>query len=153
MSKPSRLTAIHSGIKRRCYSPTCKEYKNYGARGITVCKEWLDSERINVSWHNNPTKGFLNFKKWALENGYAENLSIDRIDCNKGYCPENCRWVTSKEQNNNRRNNINITYKGETKTLQLWCDSLGLNYDRVFQRLTRLHWSVERAFETSSEAT
>lgn len=148
MSRPSRLTAIHSGMKRRCYCPKYRYFKNYGGRGITVCDEWLDTERINIAHRVNPTKGFLAFKEWALSNDYADNLTLDRIDNNKGYSPENCRWVTPKVQNNNRRNNIVIQYKGETKTLHQWCDTLNLVYSKIFQRLYRLHWSVEEAFES-----
>lgn len=149
MSKHSRLTAIHSGMKHRCYNPKCREYKHYGGRGITVCAEWLDSERINVAWHENPTRGFYAFKQWALANGYRDDLSLDRIDNNKGYSPDNCRWATTKTQNNNRRNNLLIAYKGITKTLSVWCSDLGLNYNKMFQRISLLHWSVEEAFEST----
>lgn len=148
MSKHGRLTTIHNGIKYRCYNPKCTNYKNYDARGITVCDEWLDNKIINIGGHNNPTKGFLAFQKWALANGHKDNLTLDRIDNNKGYSPDNCRWVTSTIQNNNRRNNICITYKGVIKTLHQWCDELNLCYYKIFQRLYRLHWSVSEAFET-----
>ena len=147
MGRPSRLSAIHNGIKYRCYNPKYIGFKNYGARGITVCKEWLDTERVHTHSRNNPTKGFLAFQKWALANGYADNLTLDRIDNNKGYCPENCRWVTAKVQNNNRRSNLLVTYKGRTQTLKQWCDELSLSYAKIFQRLNRLHWSVPEAFE------
>ena len=148
MSKHSRLVSIHSGMKHRCYNAKCKGYKNYGGREILVCSEWLDSERVNIGGHNNPSKGFLAFKQWALANGYKDNLSLDRIDNNKGYSPENCRWVTAKTQNNNRRNNISITYRGVTKTLHQWSEELHISYTKLFQRLNKLHWSVERAFES-----
>ena len=148
MSKSNRLTIILNGMKYRCYNHSCKGYKNYGARGITVCDEWLNNERINIGWHNNPTKGFIAFQKWALANGYKENLTLDRIDNSKGYSPENCRWVSYKIQNNNRRSNLFISYNGKSKTLHQWCDELNLSYSKIFQRLNRLHWSVEEAFET-----
>lgn len=148
MSKPSRLVAIHSGMKYRCCNVNCSNFANYGARGITVCKEWLDEERVNVSHRNNPTKGFLAFQQWALKNGYTDDLTLDRIDNNKGYSPENCRWVSYRVQNNNRRNNLRIQYKGVTKTLHQWCDELNLSYEKIFQRLKILHWSVEKALET-----
>jgi len=147
MGRPSRLSAIHNGIKYRCYNPKDRGFKNYGARGITVCEEWLDSKRVHTHSRNNPTKGFLAFQKWALANGYADNLTLDRIDNSKGYCPENCRWVTAKVQNNNRRSNLLITYKDRTQTLKQWCDELNLSYAKIFQRLNRLHWSVSEAFE------
>ena len=148
MSRPSRLTAIHNGIKFRCYNPKYKGYKNYGGRGITVCAEWLSTDRVYVAPHITATKGFLAFKQWAISNGYKDNLTLDRIDNNKGYSPENCRWVTAKIQNNNRRNNLLITYKGQVKTLHQWCDELSLSYSKIFQRLNRLHWSVSDAFES-----
>ena len=146
MSK-SRLNSIYRTMKQRCCNPKRKDYKYYGARRITVCDEWLDSETKNISRGFN-TKGWLNFQKWAFENGYAEGLTLDRIDVNKGYCPENCRWVSMKIQANNKKNNLNITYKGETKTLMQWCEKLNLVYNRIFKRIYIHKWSIEKAFET-----
>ena len=126
-------------MKDRCYNPNNKQYKDYGGRGINICAEWQTP-------HSH--KGGRAFKKWALENGYAENLTIDRIDCNKGYSPENCRWVSKKMQSNNKRNNRIISYKGKTQTLAQWCEELELDYDVIEHRLIRNNWVAEKAFET-----
>ena len=143
----TRLNCIYNGMKTRCYNSNEGIYKNYGGRGITVCEEWLNNERIGKS-----TKWWIAFKKWALSNGYSDNLTIDRIDVNKGYSPDNCRWVSMKEQNNNRRSNHFITYKGKTQTLAQWCEELNLEYSVVAARLCKLNWSIEQTFETKENA-
>lgn len=127
-----RLQRIYYGMKTRCYNRNNHNYKCYGARGITICNEWLSNSK--------------SFYKWALSNGYADNLSIDRIDNNKGYYPDNCRWITTKEQNNNQRTNRLITYQDKKQTLKQWCDELGLNYGVVKSRINKYHYSVEKAF-------
>ena len=120
-------------IKGRCYDAKHKHYKYYGGRGITVCDEWRSN--------------FQAFYAWAMDNGYKENLTIDRVDNNKGYSPDNCRWVTMKEQANNKRNNIVITFNNKTQTLAQWAIELNIKQNTLLYRLRR-GWSVERAFKT-----
>ena len=94
----TRLYKIYKGMKERCNNPSNKYYKNYGAREIEICDEWIDKEN-----------GFMSFYKWAMTNGYADNLSIDRIDVNGNYEPDNCRWADSSVQNFNQRPRSNKT--------------------------------------------
>lgn len=109
-----RLYSVYRNIKTRCNNPNSDSYNDYGGRGIKLCDEWDE---------HYPT-----FRKWALDNGYSEELSIDRIDNDGNYTPENCKWSTSIEQNNNKRNNINITVDGITQSMRRWCIESGLNY-------------------------
>lgn len=146
MGKRLRLNRIFRHIRGRCYNPNNKDYKDYGGRGITICEEWNNREKVPNE--DNATKGYLAFKKWALSHGYSDNLTIDRIDTNKGYSPDNCRWVTNKVQQNNKRNNRYITYSGKTQSLAKWCEELGLNYNRVKARLNHCRWTVAKSFET-----
>lgn len=128
----TRIYRIWQGMKYRCYNPKAYGYKWYGGRSIKVCDEW-----------RNDVVAFWN---WAQENGYADNLTIDRIDSNGDYCPENCRWATYKEQANNQSTNRPIAYKGVTKNLNQWIEDLGLNFTMTHDRL-RMGWTVEDAFE------
>lgn len=102
-----------------------------------MCQEWLDD--------------FMNFYNWAMANGYADDLRIDRIDVNGNYEPSNCRWITNAEQQNNKRNNKMIEYKGETKTLAEWCRFLSLNYYTTYSRIFVLGWNAEEAFESPAK--
>lgn len=128
----THIYIIWGKMKGRCNNPSNSLYKDYGGRGITLCDEWHE---------------FMPFYDWAMANGYQDNLQIDRKDNDKGYSPDNCRWVTSKENCNNRRNNLNITYKGETKTLAQWSECLGINEVTLRSRI-RCGWSIEKSFTT-----
>ena len=126
-----RLFSVWNGMKQRCFNSNWYAYKDYGGRGISVTDEWKDD--------------FLCFYHWAMNNGYRQGLTLDRIDNSKGYSPDNCRWVTIKEQSNNRRSNRNITYKGQTKTLTQWSEELGMSFFTLRDRLNN-GWSIEKAF-------
>ena len=145
MGTNSRLSRIYDNMKKRCYSTTNPSYKDYGGRGITICSEWLNSEKVH---NKNATKGWIAFQYWAMTNGYNSTLTLDRIDNSKGYSPSNCRWVSMETQCNNKRSNHCITYNGQTKTLAEWCKTLNLSYDRTKQRINKLKWSTQKAFET-----
>ena len=147
METHSRLSSIFRTMKKRCYYSKHICYHNYGARGIKLCEEWNNRDIVRISGIRY-TKGYLNFKKWALENGYQDNLTIDRIDVNADYSPSNCRWVTQKEQANNRRNNIYVLYKGKTQTLKQWCEELHLPYGTIKDRVSKLKWEYKKALET-----
>lgn len=127
-----RIYRIWSGIKSRCYSTSDRNFKRYGARGITVCEEWRED--------------FMSFRKWALSNGYGDNLSIDRIDNNGAYSPENCRWTDKKTQSNNRRTNVYISYRGEARTLAEWASITGIKEFTLASR-KRNGWSDEECIE------
>lgn len=134
--KKDRLYDIWGGIKKRCENPNDKGYKSYGGRGIKICEEWKNN--------------YVAFRDWALVNGYEENLSIDRIDTNKNYCPENCRWATAKQQANNRRNNIFIEYNGKRQSINEWSAETGLSYRAIHARL-KAGWEVSKTLEQPSK--
>lgn len=131
----NRLYLIYKKMINRCTDEKTPCYKNYGGRGITVCDEWKND--------------YLAFKEWALSHGYSDDLSIDRIDVNGNYEPDNCRWADDFIQNNNTRRNVNITFNGETHSLSVWgrIKPNGLGYDTLRSRL-RDGWSIEKAFTT-----
>lgn len=129
----TRLYRVYKGMKSRCNNTNNPSFKSYGARGIRLCPEW-----------NND---FLVFRSWALANGYQEDIdglhcSIDRIDPNKGYSPDNCRWVTKETQANNTRRNSFITINGVRLTVSQWAEKAGTNkqtlYDTMYRFLDRL---------------
>lgn len=129
----SRLYEVWSSMKSRCYNPTNARYEHYGAKGISVCDEWRDS--------------FQSFYDWAIANGYNEMAAktfctLDRIDYNGGYRPDNCRFVDANVQNNNKQSNIWLTYEGKTQTAAQWARELGLKASVIRYRY-HAGWNVE----------
>lgn len=129
----SRLYNIWHGMKARCYRKSATEYRRYGSRGIGICDEWRED--------------FQSFYNWAMSNGYADNLSIDRIDNNGNYCPENCRWVDIITQNNNKSSNRIVTANGESHTVSEWSKILCINDSTLCARLDR-GWSDDKTINT-----
>jgi len=126
----SKLYGVWNKMRERCINPHDDSYAYYGACGITVCEEWQTFEPFNA---------------WATANGYAEGLTIERLNNRGNYEPPNCKWVPWAVQNRNKRNNIMLTFKGETRKLLDWADSIGISRDILDNRL-RKGWSTERAF-------
>ena len=122
-------------MRERCYDKNSKPFKNYGGRGISICDEWKND--------------FAAFRDWALANGYREDLSIDRIDVNGNYCPENCRWVSLEDQQKNKRNVPLFTYSGKTHTLPEWSEITGIKYGTLWARIKN-GWSIEKALTTTA---
>ena len=121
----TRLYTIYANMKLRCYNKKNKSYKLYGERGITICNEWLGEH------------GFENFYEWSVKHGYADNLSIDRIDVNGNYEPSNCRWVNTEVQSNNQRKTIRINIGGIEKSLKQWTNFMEWGYGKYSARYRR----------------
>lgn len=117
-----RLHSIWLGMRYRCNSTHSEVYKDYGGRGICVCSEWDD---------------FYTFQEWALANGYSDGKSIDRIDNDGNYSPENCRWVDMKIQGSNRRNSRYFTFRGETLTISEWSRRTGIEWNTLNDRIKK----------------
>lgn len=129
----TKIYGVWQGMKGRCYYPNHKHYKNYGGRGITICDKWLNDSCAFISW--------------ALENGYKEGLTIDRIDNNKGYSPDNCRWITNKENCRNMRKCHIVELFGKKKNWQTWCEELGISKKSIEHIVERHKISYEEAFD------
>lgn len=126
-----KIYRVWQSMKDRCNRKKNKNYPHYGGRGLKVFSEWEDD--------------FQTFYDWALANGYKEGSQIDRVDVNGNYEPSNCRWVNVKMQQNNKRNNHLITYRGITHTITEWEDLLGFKRGVISSRINRYKWDVERA--------
>ena len=127
----TRLYRIFQCMKQRCYNPKDDRYKNYGGRGIKICDEWLND--------------FTTFYDWAINNKYSEDLTIERIDVDGNYCPENCTWIPNSEQGNNRTNNHWVEYNGERFTAQQVSRKYNIQIDTLLYRLK--HWDIEKAIK------
>lgn len=129
----TRLYRIWTAIRQRCMNPNTVKAHNYMKRGIKICKEWDQ---------------FENFYTWAMEAGYSDRLSIDRIDVNGDYTPQNCRWASAETQANNKTINHYLTYNGKTQSMMMWSKEMGIPYSTLRGRINAYHWSVERALTT-----
>lgn len=125
----TRLYKIWTDMKQRCFNPANNRFNNYGGRGVNMCDEWLSFEV---------------FYEWSMHNGYSDFLTIDRIDNNKPYLPNNCRWVDNKTQCNNRSTNIIVEYKGDEITLKQLSEKIGIEYSVINARYNRGDRSIER---------
>ena len=137
-TKTSKLYKVYTSMKQRCFNSKCVAFKNYGGRGITVCEEWLGPQ------------GYMKFSKWAHGNGYKSTkfgeCTLDRIDVNKNYEPQNCRWITIQNQQNNTTRNVVLSCNGEKHNIKEWSLKRNIPYHRLLKRL-KLGWDIYRALE------
>lgn len=119
----SKIYTAYKHMKDRCLNSNNKEYRRYGGRGISICDEWLGDN------------GFDNFYNWSIKNGYSEQLTIDRINNDGNYEPNNCRWTTVKQQNHNTSQNRLLTYNGETHDVTEWAELLNIERGTIFARI------------------
>lgn len=130
----NQLRARYNRMKERCTNPNCKSYHRYGGRGIKVCDEWM--------------KDFSAFESWALSHGFKPELKLDRIDNDGDYCPENCKFVTNKENCQHKGNTRYYTLNGKTQNLSQWCNEMNIPFATVVTRLDRYGWDFEKAITT-----
>lgn len=134
----TRLHDIWTGMCQRCDNPNATQYPNYGGRGIKICDEWRNLE-----------DGFINFRNWALENGYDNTKTVDRIDVDGNYCPENCRWVDNKMQVNNKRDTVYLQIATYRLPLMIWSEITGIPKDTLWGRHAR-GWTDSETILTPS---
>jgi hypothetical protein len=132
----TRIHTIYMGMKRRCYCKTDYHYANYGARGIKICDEWLGKY------------GIVSFYNWAMENGYEDTLSIDRIDNNGDYSPENCKWATNEQQQSNTRYNKWFEYNNEKLTFSQLARKLGIHTSTLYHRIKKHNGNIYDALKS-----
>jgi len=135
-----RLYSIYDGMKKRCYNIKKDNYEHYGGRGITICDEWLND--------------FMCFYNWAVDNGYSDELTIDRIDPDGNYNSSNCRWATQEMQDYNKRDTVYLVVDGESKTILEWEKISGLSWSVLWQRYNKYDMNTKRKlFKPILEAT
>lgn len=128
----AKLYDVWKHLRERCYKPNAKEYAAYGGRGIKVCEAWKNS--------------FEAFSDWAIENGWKPGLTIERIDVNGNYAPDNCKFITKQEQRYNLQKSIFLTINGESKSLPEWCDIFGIKRGMAINRINRGETDPARIF-------
>lgn len=126
----SRLYKIWCNMIARCHNSNTNHYKYYGARGIKVCKEWMT---------------FSEFMKWAIKNGYNDNLTIERKDIDKDYKPENCTFIPKSQQSNNKSDTHYLTHKGVTLPIAVWAQKLKIKSNTLYSRINLLGWTTDKA--------
>lgn len=133
-----RIYHTYHAMKQRCFNEKSEGYKDYGARGISVCNEWMGEH------------GLEKFYEWSMNNGYSDGLTIDRINVDGDYSPDNCRWADLETQMNNTTRNVRFEYKGESHTCSEWAKILnnGLSKIEIYSRIVNLGWDVEKALFT-----
>jgi len=132
----TKLYKVYHSMKQRCYNPKSTGYEHYGGRGIIVCDEWLDN--------------FIRFYNWAIETGYKEGLSINRINNNGNYEPDNCEWIYQKTQMLNTRRNRKCTYHNKNQTLSQWANEYGVNLNTLYSRINH-GWDIDKALNTPTK--
>ena len=119
----TRIYHLFQNMKYRCQNPNASNYTTYGGRDIRVCDEWAGP------------RGFELFYEWAIRSGYSDDLTLDRIDVDGDYTPENCRWADSETQHNNTQNSVKLTYDGKTMTAAQWAREIGVDRHTIYDRL------------------
>ena len=124
------LWIVWANMRSRCNNPNVRSFKNYGARGIKICERWNKFKSFEVD----------------MMNEYEKGLTLERIDNDGNYCPENCIWIKKAEQQLNTTRNIFVTFNGRTKILKDWARELNKNYGVLYWRINKKRWSIEEAF-------
>ena len=135
--KGTDLYNVWCSIKQRCLNTSCKDYPNYGGRGILICTDWASD--------------YSKFQLWCNSHGYRKGLSIDRKDNNEGYHPLNCRWVDANIQANNTGRNVVLEFNGIRRTVAQWSRHLGFSDKLIYDRMKKLGWTIEKTLSTPTK--